>query len=81
MQDAAPLEVAYSALVRDKSDTGLRMVVMQRVANVATVNISIRSIIDEKTCSRVRTESDEKVQNSSSKVAEQDTQLEFNLLS
>ena len=50
MQDAAPLEVACRALVRDKSDTGLRMIVTWRVANVATVIISIESVTDVKTC-------------------------------
>ena len=68
-------------MVRDKSDTGLRMIVTWRVANVATVIISAESITDVKTCNRVRTASDEEVQNSSSKVAEQGTQIEFNLVS
>ena len=68
-------------MVRDKSDTGLRMIVRWRVANVATVIISVESITDVKTCNRVRTASDEEVQNSSSKVAEQGTQIEFNLVS
>ena len=81
MQDAAPLEVACRALVRDKSDTGLRMIVTWRVANVATVNISTESITDVKTCNRVRAAADEEVQNSSSKVAEQGTQIEFSLVS
>ena len=81
MQNAAPLEVACSALVRDKSDTGLRMIVTQRVANVATVIISIESITDVKTCNRVRRASDEEDQNSGAKVAEQGTQIEFNLVS
>ena len=75
MQDAAPLEVACRALVRDKSDTGLRMIVTWRVANVATVIISVENM------QRVRTASDEEVQNSSSKVAEQGTQIKFNLVS
>ena len=81
MQDAAPLEVACRALVRDKSETGLRMIVTWRVANVTTVIISIESITDVKTCNRVRTASDEEDQNGSSKVAEQGTQIEFNLVS
>ena len=81
MQDAAPLEVACRALVRDKSDTGMGMIVSWRVANVATVIISIEPITDVKTCNRVRTASYEEVQNSSSKVAEQGTQIEFNLAS
>ena len=46
------------------------MIVTWRVANVATVIISIESITDVKTCNGVRTASDEEVQNSSSKVAE-----------
>ena len=57
------------------------MIVTWRVANVATVVISIESIIDVKTCNRVRTASDEEVQTCSSKVAEQGTQIEFNLVS
>ena len=73
--------VACKALVRDNSDTGLRMIVAWRVANVATVIISIESITDVKTCNRVRAASDEEVQNNSSKVAEQGTQIEFNLVS
>ena len=81
MQDAAPLEVACRALVRDESDTGLRMIVMWRVANLATVTISIKSITDVKTCNRVRTASDEEDQNGSSKVAEQGTQIECNRVS
>ena len=68
MQDAAPLEVACRALVGDKSDTGLRMVVTWRVANVATVIISIKSITDVKTCNRVRSASDEEVQNAVQKL-------------
>ena len=43
--------------------------------------ISIESITDVKTCNRVRTASDEEVQNSCSKVAEQCTHIEFNLVS
>ena len=39
-------------MVRDKSDTGLRMIVTWRVANVATVIISIDPITDVKTCTR-----------------------------
>ena len=81
MQDAAALEVACRALVRDESDTGLGMIVMWRVANVATVIISIESITDVKTCNRERTASDKEGQNSSSKVAAQSTQIEFNLVS
>ena len=42
---------------------------------------SAESITDVKTCNRVRTASDEEVQNSGSKVAEQGTQIEFNLVS
>ena len=57
----------------------LGMIVTQRVANVVTVIISIESITDVKICNRVRTASDEEVQNSSSKVAEQGSQIEFNL--
>ena len=53
----------------------------RRNANVATVIISIGSITDVKTCKRVRTASDEEVQNTSSKVAEQGTQIEFNFVS
>ena len=45
----------------------LRMIKTLRVANVATVIISAESITDVKTCNRVRTASDEEVQNSSSK--------------
>ena len=67
--------------MRDKSGTGLRVIVTWRVANVATVIISIESRTDVKTCNRVRTASDEEVQNSSTKVAEQGTQIEFNLVS
>ena len=73
MQGAAPLEVACRVLVRDKSETGLRMIVTWRVANVTTVISSIELMTDVKTCNRVRTASDEEVQNSSSKVAEQGT--------
>ena len=73
MQDAAPLEVTCRVLVRDKSETGLRMIVTWRVANVTTVISSIELMTDVKTCNRVRTASDEEVQNSSSKVAEQGT--------
>ena len=57
------------------------MIVTWRVANVATVIISAESITDVKTCNRVRTASDEEVQNSSSKIAEQGTQIKFNLAS
>ena len=46
-----------------------------------TVIISIESITDVKTCNRARTASDEAVQSSGSKVAEQGTQIEFNLVS
>ena len=67
MQDAAPLEVACRALVRDESDTGLRMIVTWRVTKVAIVIISAESITDVKTCNTVRTASDEEVQHSSSK--------------
>ena len=58
MQDAAPLEVACRALVRDKSDRGSRMTVTWRVANVAIMIISIESITDVKTCNTVRIASD-----------------------
>ena len=61
-------------MVRDKSDPGLRMIDVAR-------RESIGSMTDVKTCNRVRTASDEEVQNSSSKVAEQGTQIEFNLVS
>ena len=73
--------VACKALVRDNSDTGLRVIVAWRVANVATVIISIESITDVKRCNRVRAASDEEVQNSSQKVAEKGTQMKFNLVS
>ena len=46
------------------------MIVTWRVANMITVIISIESITDMKTCNRVRSASDEEVQNGSSKVAE-----------
>ena len=57
------------------------MVVTWRVANVTTVISSIELITDVKTCNSVRTASDEEVQNSSSKVAEQGTQNKFNFVS
>ena len=56
------------------------MIVTWRVADVATVIISIESITEVETCNRVRAASDEEVQNSSSKVVEQGTQIEFNLV-
>ena len=56
------------------------MIVTWCVATVATAIISIESITGVKTYSRVRTASDEEVQNSSSKVAEQGTHVEFNLV-
>ena len=55
------------------------MIVTCRVANVATVIISIESITDVKTCNGVRTAAEEEVQNSSSKVADPGTQIKFNL--
>ena len=78
MQDA--LEVACRA-VRDTSDKGLRLIVTWRVANVATVIISTEVNHTRETCNRVRIASEEEVQNSSPQVAEQGTQIEFNLVS
>ena len=59
-QNALPLEVACKAFVRDKTGTGWGTVVTRRVANVTTVIICTESITEVKTCSNVRSASEER---------------------